>query len=270
MAIVRVGAVSYLNARPLVVGLEAHRDRFAVRYDLPSTCAQLLHSHEIDLGLIPSIEYLRGQGYAIVPDCAVASDGPVASVALFTQVPIERVATLALDTSSRTSVALTRVMTAKYFDIAPRFIDEGPDLELMVRRADAALLIGDPALFADYRRLGLDKIDLGQAWKDFTGLPFVYACWTGQPGALTSDDVAQLQRARSVGATTPEIVSHGYYPDDAVKAAIGADYLRENIRFRMGAREQAGLARFFALAAEVGVVPKAQPLRWYEGPALHY
>jgi chorismate dehydratase len=193
MSIVRIGAVSYLNARPLVVGLESRRDRFAVRYDLPSTCARLLHSHEIDLGLIPSIEYLRGEGYAIVPDCAVASDGPVASVALFTKVPIEGVRTVALDTSSRTSVALTRVMTAKYFDIAPRFIDEGPDLELMVQRADAALLIGDPALFADHRRMGLDKIDLGQAWKDFTGLPFVYACWTGRPGALTADDVALLQ-----------------------------------------------------------------------------
>ena len=130
MAVVRIGAVSYLNARPLVVGLESRRDRFAVRYDLPSTCARLLHSHEIDLGLIPSIEYLRGQRYAMVPDCAVASDGPVASVALFTKMPIERVRTLALDTSSRTSVALTRVMTAKYFGIAPRFIDEGPDLVL--------------------------------------------------------------------------------------------------------------------------------------------
>jgi chorismate dehydratase len=88
MAIVRIGAVSYLNARPLVVGLEAHRERFAVRYDLPSTCAQLLHGHEIDLGLIPSIEYLRGERYAIVPDCAVASDGPVASVALWRWIPV--------------------------------------------------------------------------------------------------------------------------------------------------------------------------------------
>ena len=212
MAIVRIGAVSYLNARPLVVGLEAHRDRFAVRYDLPSTCARLLHGHEIDLGLIPSIDYLRGERYSIVPDCAVASDGPVASVALFTKVPIERVGTLALDTSSRTSVALTQVMTAKYFDIAPRFIDEGPDLETMIRRADAALLIGDPALFADHHRLGLDKIDLGQAWKDFTGLPFVYACWTGQPGALTSDDVAILQQARAAGAATPDAVSRRVLP----------------------------------------------------------
>ena len=263
MAAVRIGAVSYLNARPLVVGLEAHRDRFAVRYDLPSTCARLLHAGEIDLGLIPSIEYLRGDDYAMVPDCAVVSDGPVASVAIFTKVPIERVRTLALDTSSRTSVALTRVMTAKYFDIAPRFIDEGPDLEAMVGNADAALLIGDPALFADHERLGLDKIDLGQTWKDFTGLPFVYACWTGQPGALAPGDVRLLQQARSEGAETPEMVSAGYYPDDPVKAAIGAAYLRENIQFRMGEREQAGLQRFFAMAAEVGVVARTQPLRWY-------
>lgn len=263
MAVVRIGAVSYLNARPLVVGLEAHLDRFAVRYDLPSICARLLHDREIDLGLIPSIEYLRGDAYAMVPDCAVVSDGPVASVAIFTKVPIEQVRTIALDTSSRTSVALTRVMTAKYFDIAPRFIEKGPDLETMVRHTDAALLIGDPALFADHVPLGLDKIDLGQAWKDFTGLPFVYACWTGHRGALTREDVGLLQHARAEGAATPEIVSARYYPDDPAKAAIGAAYLRGNIQFRMGEREQAGLERFFALAAEVGVVDRAQPLRWY-------
>ena len=263
MAVVRIGAVSYLNARPLVVGLEARRDRFQVRYDLPSTCARLLHAREIDLGLIPSIEYLRGEGYAMVPDCAVVSDGPVESVAIFTKVPISRVRTLALDTSSRTSVALTRVMTAKYFDIGPRFLDEGPALETMVQHADAALLIGDPALFADHQRLGLEKIDLGQAWKDFTGLPFVYACWTGQPAALTTKDVGDLQKARAEGAAAPEDVASGYYRDDPDKAAIGAEYLRTNIRFRMGEREQAGLERFFALAAEVGVVPTAQALRWY-------
>lgn len=263
MAVVRIGAVSYLNARPLVVGLEARSDRFAVRYDLPSTCARLLHGNQIDLGLIPSIEYLRSDRYVMVPDCAVVSDGPVASVAIFTTVPIERVRTLALDTSSRTSVALTRVMTARYFDIGPRFIDEGPDLEAMVRCADAALLIGDPALFADHERLGLEKIDMGQAWKDFTGLPFVYACWTGLAGALTPEDVEALQHARAEGAAVPEIVAAGYYPDDAAKAAVGADYLRTNIRFEMGEREKAGLERFYALAAEVGVVPAAQPLRWY-------
>jgi chorismate dehydratase len=263
MGILRIGAVSYLNARPLVVGLERRRDRFAVRYDLPSTCAQLLHAREIDLGLIPSIEYLRGSGYAIVPDCAVASDGPVLSVAIFTKVPIDRVRSMALDLSSRTSVALTRVMTAKYFGIAPTYLDEGPDLERMVTRADAALLIGDPALFADYERLGLAKIDLGHAWKDFTGLPFVYACWVGLAGALGPQDVAALQQARAEGASRPGEVAAAFFADDPARAAIGGAYLRDNIRFRLGDREQAGLERFFALAAEVGVVPRNQPLRWF-------
>ncbi len=265
MSIVRVGAVSYLNSRPLVVGLEARTDRFAVRYDLPSTCARLLHAREIDIGLIPSIEYLRGEGYLMVPDCAVVSDGAVASVAIFTTVPIERVTSLALDTSSRTSVALTRVLIEKHFNIRPRLLDAAPDLEQMVQLADAALLIGDPALFASHGRLGLQKIDLGTAWRDFSGLPFVYACWTGYPGALTPSDVLLLQEARAVGAASPEEVADGFFPGEAARAAVGARYLRENIRFRLGPREEQGMELFFALAAEVGVVPRTQPLRWYQG-----
>ncbi len=103
----RLGAVSYLNTKPLVYGLEAHRDLFSVRYDVPSQCAALLHQGHVDLGLIPSIEYLRGD-YAMVPDVAIGSNGPIASVAIFTRVPIDQIRTLALDTSSRTSVALTK------------------------------------------------------------------------------------------------------------------------------------------------------------------
>ena len=263
MSIVRIGAVSYLNARPLVEGIGARPDRFSVRYDLPSVCAQLLHERKIDLGLIPSIEYLRGDGYRMVPECAIASDGPVASVAIFTSMPIERVRSIALDTSSRTSVALTRVMAARYFGIAPSFVDYGPDLAGMIARADAALLIGDPALLADYEPLGLQKIDLGAAWWDFTGLPFVYACWTGVPGAVTAADVAVLQAARQAGEVHAEEVAARFFPDDPAKAALGGRYLRENIRYRLGERECAGLERFFALAADVGVVPRSQPLRWY-------
>jgi chorismate dehydratase len=263
MSVVRIGAVSYLNARPLVEGLEALTDRFSVRYDLPSTCAQLLHAREIDLGLIPSIEYLRGEGYRIVPDCAVAADGPVASVAIFTSMPIERVRSIALDTSSRTSVALTRVMAARYFGIAPSFVDYGPDLAGMIARADAALLIGDPALLADYQPMGLQKIDLGIAWKEFTGLPFVFACWTGIPGAVDAADVAVLQAARAAGESQPEAVAARFFSGDPARAALGGRYLRENIRFRLGEREIAGLERFYELAADVGVVPRSQPLRWF-------
>lgn len=265
MAPIRIGAVSYLNARPLVEGLSRWPERFHVRYDLPSVCARLLHAGEIDLGLIPSIEYARGQGYAIVPDCAVASDGQVASVAIFTSVPIERVRTIALDTSSRTSVALTRVMAARHFGIAPVFVDHRPDLPAMLERAQAALLIGDPALFADHVRLGLDKIDLGAEWQAFTGLPFVFACWTGRPGAVDGRVVRTLQEARAAGESDPIGVAARFFQNDPERAAIGGRYLQENIRFRLGARERAGLERFFALAAEVGVIDRVEPLRWLQG-----
>jgi chorismate dehydratase len=263
---VRVGAVSYLNSRPLVVGLERQRDRFAVRYDLPSACARLLHARETDIGLIPSIEYQRGPAYRMVPDCAVTSDGAVQSVAIFTKVPIARVTSLALDTSSRTSVALTRVLSERYFGIRPRLVEHPPVLDEMIARADGALLIGEPALFAEYERLGLEKIDLGAAWREFSGLPFVYACWTGHPDALTRDDVARLQEARANGVAAIDEVAAGFFPGDPARAAAGAAYLRENIHFRLGPREIAGMERFFALAAQIGVVPEARPLRWFDGP----
>jgi chorismate dehydratase len=260
---VRVGAVSFLNARPLVRGLERWSHRFSVRYDLPSVCADLLHRGDVDLGLIPSIEYLRGE-YHVVPDAGVVSVGPVASVAIFTPRPLGDVRTLALDTSSRTSVALARVLCARHFRIDPVFVDHGPPLDAMLAAADAALLIGDPALFADWRARGLQAFDLGEAWQALTGLPFVYAFWAGRPGLLTTADVLVLQHARADGERDVDAIAEQFFPGDAERAAVGARYLRENIRFRMGAREADGLARFFALAAEIGAAPgAARPVQWY-------
>jgi len=155
---VRLGAVGYLNAVPLVYGLE-RSPRFEIRYDIPSECARLLHQNAIDVGLIPSIEYLRGGPYRIVPDLAIASAGPVASVAIFTQKPMADVRSIAMDTSSRTSVALTRVLCARLFEIEPRFESRGPDLDDMLQRCDAALLIGDNALFVDAGHIGMKPAD---------------------------------------------------------------------------------------------------------------
>ena len=160
---VRLGAVGYLNARPLVHGLDAD-PRFALRFDVPAVCAQLLHQGAIDFGLIPAIESAREPDYAIVRDAAVASFGPVDSVAIYTQNPLEQVTTLALDTSSRTSAALVRVLCRFHFGIAPTFQSVGPDIRDMLQRCDAALLIGDPALFLDPASLGVEKIDLGEQW----------------------------------------------------------------------------------------------------------
>jgi chorismate dehydratase len=261
---VRVGAVSYLNARPLVQGLE-RSERFDLRFDLPSRCASLLHSGAIDLGLIPSIEYLRGN-YRVVPGIGVVSDGAVASVAMFTRVPVARIRSVALDTSSRTSVALLKVLCARYFDIAPAFVSAGPDLAAMIAEADAALLIGEPALLAMYQPLGLEKIDLGAAWREMTGLPFVYAFWAGAPGILTPADVRVLQAARDEGRRATDAVAARYFAGDPEKQQLGAAYLRDCIRYDVGERERTALGRFFALAAEIGAAPPTRPLSFYAAP----
>jgi chorismate dehydratase len=262
VSVVRIGAVGFLNARPLVYGLERWPERFRIRYDLPSVCARLLHEAEIDLGLVPSIEYLHGD-YLAVPDAAIVSDGPVRSVALFTPVPLDRIRRIALDTSSRTSIALLRVLGAKRFGIAPEFVSHGPDVDGMLRAADAALLIGDPALLLDHAARGLEKIDLGAEWQALTGLPFVYAFWTGHPGVLSTADVLVMQQARADGAADPEGIARMVFPGDEAAQRIGARYLRENIQYRMGEREIAGVERFYELSAEVGASGPARRIRLY-------
>ena len=262
MSPLRLGAVGYLNARPLVHGLGVS-PRFALRYDVPSECARLLHEGTIDLGLIPSIEYLRGGPYVIVPDLAIASRGPVASVALYTKKPMADVRSIAMDTSSRTSVALVAVLCARLFRIAPALDARGPDLEGMLERSDAALIIGDNALLLDHAKHGVEKIDLGEAWTTMTGLPFVYAFWAGRPGAAAAADVEALQRARNAGVTQADVIAREYFPDSRVRQAAGARYLQDNIKYYLRAEERAGLEAFYRYAAEAGVVSSAGELRFY-------
>lgn len=259
---VRVSAVSFLNAGPLVAGLSTQRGLFDVQFDLPSACADRLHAGDVDLGLIPAIEYLRGD-YRLVPDVAIGSDGPILSVAIFTTVPMPRVRRLALDTSSRTSAALSRVLCAKLWRIAPEMRPAAPSLEVMLREADAALLIGDPALAVDPLPAGVQKVDLGAAWHELTGLPFVYAAWAGRPGVLGPSHLAALMAARDQGLANLDAMASAAAGGDPGRAAALASYLRHNLRYTFGLREQAGLERFFTLAAEVGHASRVRPLRFY-------
>jgi chorismate dehydratase len=258
----RLGAVSYLNTKPLVYGLDAHPDQFDVRFDVPAKCAELLHAGRVDLGLIPAIEYLRGQ-YAIVPDVSIASDGPVATVAVFTRKPVHDIETLALDLSSRTSVALTRVLCAKHWHITPRFTPAEPDLEAMLQRADAALVIGDPAFEIDALKHKVTKIDLGAEWKALTGLPFVYAMWVGRPGAAAAGHCRALRAARDAGVAHLPKIAKQVAAGNARLEQRALEYLRDNLKYGLGPSEQAGLRRFHELAAEIGVVPGLEPLRFY-------
>jgi chorismate dehydratase len=262
MRAVRLGAVSYLNTKPLVVGLAERPDLFSLRFDVPAQCAALLHEGRVDLGLIPAIEYLRGH-YRIVPGVAIGSNGPIASVAVFSRVPIDRVTSLALDTSSRTSVALTRILCAHRWHIAPKLMAAEPDLKAMLARADAALVIGDPALSIDPDAAGVHKTDLGSEWLALTGLPFVYAVWTGRDGAAQPQHVDELNAARDRGLASLQALASTEGAGDAGREARALHYLRDNLKYGLGVAEIAGLRRFHELAVEQGLVPGPQELRFF-------
>lgn len=255
MKSVHLGAVDYLNARPLVFGLEMHPE-FVLRFDPPSKCAALLHEGSIDVGMIPSIEYLRGGPYCAVPDVAIVSEGAVASVALFSKRPIEQVRSIAADTSSRTSSGLLRVLCYEVLGIDPEFVPMPPHPLEMLRWHDAALVIGDAALFFDHQAAGVEKIDLGERWTRMTGLPFIWAFWAGRPGALTGRQVRALIDATNAGVIESDAIAAAYCGPE--RAERGQQYLRENIRYTWGDRETAGLRTYYELAVKHGVVDEAR------------
>ncbi len=264
---VRIGAVGYLNARPLTWALDRSPECWQVRYDLPAVCARLLYDGEVDLGLVPSIEYLRSEEYRFVPGVGIGSRGPVASVALFTRRPVSEIRHIALDTSSRTSVTLIRVLCHHRFRIAPEFVPHGPDLAAMVRDYDAGLLIGDPALEADAAALGVTKIDLGSEWTAMTGLPFIYAAWTGRAGAIGAGEMRLLQEAQEEGMRSfPEIAAE-YGKGDATATQRALVYLRDNMRYGLGSDEERGLQLFLDYAADLGLAPRKRRLEFFQaGP----
>lgn len=260
---IRIGAVGYLNARPLTWALDRSPERWKVRYDVPAICASLLHSGSVDLGLIPSVEYLQSTDYRFVSGVGIGSRGRIASVALYTRMPIEDVRQIALDTSSRTSVALTRVLCHHRFRISPEFVPHGPDLAEMTGTYGAALLIGDPAFDANHESLGLHKIDLGEEWTAMTGLPFIYAAWTGRSGAVTDDDVRALQEAQAEGVRSREAIAAEYGRGDTARATRAAIYLRDNVRYGLGPDEAAGLQLFLDYAADLGLAARRRNLEFF-------
>lgn len=262
MAVIRLGAVDYLNARPLVAGLDRRPDLFALRFDPPSQCAELLHTETIDVGMIPSIELQRGVApYRVVPGMGIVSDGPVASVALFSARPTGAIRSIAVDTSSRTSAGLLRVLCREQFGIAPEFVPMPPAIEPMLERCDAALVIGDPALYLEHQAAGLGKIDLGEQWTALTGLPFVWAFWAGRIGVLSLDALTALGEARDAGVAQSDAIADAYCGPD--RAALGRAYLRDNIKYVLGEREAAGLRRYYDLAARHGVIDRVRTAEFF-------
>jgi chorismate dehydratase len=240
---VRIGAVGYLNARPLTWALDRSPERWLVRYDLPAVCARLLYDGEVDLGLVPSIEYLRSDRYRFVPGVEIRH--------------------IALDTSSRTSVILIRVLCHHRYRITPEFVPHGPDLAAMVRDYDAGLLIGDPALEANPDALGVTKIDLGAEWTAMTGLPFIYAAWTGRAGAIGTEEVRLLQEAQAEGVASYADIADEYGNGKTAAAQRALVYLRDNMRYGLGPDEEKGLQMFLDYAADLGLAARRRRLEFF-------
>ena len=260
---VRLGAVSYLNVRPLVYGLEARSD-VSLRFDVPSECARLLDAGAIDLGMVPSITYLSRPGDRIVPGVAIGSDGAVASVALYSRGPMREARSIALDTSSRTSATLVRILCRRVFGISPTFVPHAPDLPAMLANADAALLIGDPALFLDHRAHGATKWDLGALWTELTGLPFVWAFWAGPEGAVSSQTVRVLQQAAQKGSRHLPEIARDYRPESRAEQQVAEAYLRTNLVFPLTERALDGLRTYYREAGSLGVAGADRQLTFFE------
>jgi chorismate dehydratase len=254
----RLGVVSYLNAEPLVYGLDQD-PAFDLQRDVPSRVAERLHAGEIDLGMIPSIEYARGD-YAVVPGVAIASRGAVRSVRLLMQRPLPHLRRVALDRSSRTSQALLKVLLRERLGRDPEYVQMPPDPGAMLASADAALLIGDPALYLD---LPGETLDLGEEWTRVTGRPFVYAFWAGPLGVVDAASVVRLQEAMRRGVEGISRIAAAYNGLGAGQAARSEAYLRTNIVYRLGDDELQGLREFYRRASALGLIPRQPELRFH-------
>jgi len=249
----QIGAVSYLNSRPLIEGLEELLPSANLVLDYPSRLADSLSDGRLDVALIPSIEYFRRPGYEVISDACVAARGEVLSVKLYCRVHPGNIRRLALDEGSRTSAALTRVILADRYGVIPQ--TEPLKMESTTRdsTADAVLLIGDRAMH-DPAESFVEVMDLGQIWYDWTGLPFVFAMWVARQEANTDgfDDV--LSHARDLGLARITEIAAEEAPRLGLKQSVAYNYLTKNLHYHLTSAERSGLKLFCELAAQHNLV----------------
>ena len=250
----RVGAVNYLNTKPLVYRLDRLAPRAEIVLDLPSRLADELAAGRLDVALIPSLEFFQRPDYRIVSDACIACRGPVLSVKLFSRVPIGRIGSLALDEGSRTSAALVRILLRQQFGLEPRLEPLPIGATLDDTSADAVLLIGDRAIHSSPGRFA-EVWDLGDQWVRWSGVPMVFAMWTARFDAELGDLEPALGEARNLGvAHVAEIAAAEAAPLGlTVPQCVG--YLRDNLHFYLGADERQGLRMFYDQAVALALAP---------------
>lgn len=252
-ALVRLGAVSYLNSRPLIQGLHDLLPGSSIQLDYPSRLADALAAHSLDIALIPSIEYFRRDGYEIVSNACVAARGPVMSVKLYCRVHPGDVKRIALDEGSRTSATLARVILAEKYGSFPE--SEPLSMESLTTdsSADAVLLIGDRAMHSPDEQF-FEVMDLGEMWYEWTGLPFVFAMWVGHTDSNLAGVAAALNESRDRGLKAIRDIAKTESPKLNITEQVAIEYLSHNLHYTMTSAERNGLQLFRELASNHNLV----------------
>jgi len=277
MGRLRISAISFLNTTPLMWDFDhgPAGDNFDISYTVPSACAADLAKGNADIGIIPAAAYTTVPNLVILPGVAIASRQEVRSILLVSKVPVEKIQTVALDTSSLTSVALVKVFFAKWWGGKRKFTSMDPDLESMLQLNDAALLIGDSALKVD--RSKFLTYDLAEEWFRFTGKPFVFAFWAVRKDALKDktsnlDLAAIFQRSRNHGLAPDNLnqIAREWAPRVGLSEADVRSYLTDNIHYYLDPAHIEGLQLYYRFAQECGALPTAPALDFLEitKPAL--
>jgi predicted solute-binding protein len=290
MGKLRISIVEFLNTAPLVWGFTDGplAGRHDLSFSVPSQCAEDLRAGRVDVGIIPAIEYQRMENVVALPGIAVAAKNEVRSILVISKMPIELAQTFALDTNSRSSVGIVRLLCQRHWNIAPEFVDAPPDPNKMLAKADAALIIGDPALrlriqmdalqakeplgkgccgcdasdhpVADVQSLFI--YDVAQQWREMTGLPCVLAIWVARRGTVTPEILADFQTSREYGlARIGDIAEGAALKLDLPPRALER-YLRENIDFSLDEENLVGLRYYYEECARAGLIPRAREIEF--------
>jgi chorismate dehydratase len=259
----RLAASSYLNSAPLIWSFlhGSHRGSVDFVEAVPARCAQLLSQAEVEGALVPVIEYQRIDGGSLVPNVCVGSQKEVLSVVLVSKSRhLENIRTVALDESSRTSATLVKVIFREFLEREPEWTTRAPNLEAMLEKNDAALIIGDPGIA--FPRLGLNVWDMASLWKEHTGLGFVFAMWMVRDEAIERARRVDFPGARDEGVAHIEEIVRSYQDKIPMRADELRNYLTENIVFKVDESMEKGLRLYFELALKHGMIENVKPLRF--------
>jgi chorismate dehydratase len=256
----RIGAVSYLNTKPLVYGLSEAVGSYAnLSFEVPSKLADDLETDQLDIGLIPVIEYLRNPNYRIASDACIACEGPVWSVRVVFRKRPEQVRTLAIDEGSRTSVVLASILLYEKFGVLPQTVPFPLSRSIDECSEDAILVIGDRAMhLTDSNQHFVEDWDLGQIWHEHTGLPFVFAVWVASVKAQQHPKFDDLCRAfeqqRDLGLANAEKIAQECASQYRLSESQIAAYLTRFLTFKAGEREREALALYGTKANDIGLL----------------